>query len=157
MLRHVLIEVIERFLALDPAIYKALPVAVHEEIADIEELIDSPQFDAARFRSSVGSEPKPALERIKRAVNLYAHEGISHGDLCLPNVQVSSIGTWRVLDWGKSGRGNLARDIAALRPSLERNQMGRVWQSLSEFLVGRVSEHELVTYRELDYFWYAMK
>lgn len=157
LVEPVLVDVFERLDAVAPEIYSTLPVAVLEEITDIEELISAPSFDAARFVAGVGQDPRVCLERIKHEVGLHDHCRISHGDLCLPNIVLTDAGRWSLLDWGKSGRGNRARDLAALRFSLQRNEMNEIWTGLVQRVGDEVTEAELTMYRQLDYFWYAMR
>lgn len=155
---RVLCEVLAFLSSRTDELLTRLPSAVREELDDIRLLLDSNAVDVAAFkRDSGGVEPGRLYDTICERIPWDREEILSHGDLCLPNILVQPDGNWSLIDWGKSGRGPIMRDLASLEGSLSRNGCSDAFGEVLRRIGIAETESlraELQLYRGLDLFWY---
>lgn len=82
------------------------------ELEDIKSLIDNNQIRQDDFiKQSQGLLLQNAYSKIQNDLNNHNTQNLTHGDLCLPNILVTSNGEWSLIDWGKGGYGDSARNL----------------------------------------------
>lgn len=98
-----------------------------------------------------------AYSKIQNDLNNHNTQNLTHGDLCLPNILVTSNGEWSLIGWGKGGYGDSARDLSALKGSLKRNIDEHAFMELREMMNIEMTpdlRHKLDLYKLMDLFWY---
>jgi aminoglycoside phosphotransferase len=131
---------------------------VREELDDIQRLLDAQAISVEAFtKASGGRSPRQLFTDISQRIDWDQHTVLTHGDLCLPNIMVLPDETWKLIDWGKSGRGIPARDLASLEGSLDRNGLSELFNAVLERLglddTPSLRE-DLKIYKSIDLFWY---
>jgi aminoglycoside phosphotransferase len=155
---RILDEVFEFLSQATGELLNRLADGVSEELADIRRLLDAKAIDAEAFKKDThGIAPEAFFDASREQFARKRNEILTHGDLCLPNILVKPDGHWVLIDWGKSGRGPVARDLASLEGSLERNAIGGAFDALlSRLGISDTPEFrsELTLFRGIDLFWY---
>lgn len=152
---QVLYDVLQILWQLPQESIEGLTNGVLKEVDEIELMMNEDRIDLAGFHKATGLDPKQHLTEARQQFELHPHDIVAHGDFCLPNVLFGDTGVYLV-DWGKSGRGHRARDMASIRTSLARNNDPCAFQALADALGFDLEEHaqHLDLYRSLDFYWY---
>ncbi len=112
--------------------------ALELELQEVERIIRQGEIDRDSFLQNTGRSPEAELEAIRAEQFFHRDDVLSHGDFCLPNLMVKDGELSGIIDWGKAGRGDIYRDLAALEGSMRRN-------------VGQDGMKEFFTILDMDY------
>jgi aminoglycoside phosphotransferase len=156
---EILSDVLRTLWLVKPNVIVNLTPALAQELADIGGLIKQRQINEEDFaQRSGGTSVTTAWELVNRTAKLQDNAYLSHGDLCLPNIIVTPQHTWALIDWGKGGKGDRYRDLAALKGSLERN----VDTTIFNEVLAAINIHQqdldfekIDFYKLMDIFWYS--
>lgn len=135
-----------------------LPIAAMEELEDIQELMSHNLLDLACFKKNTGKNPSELMNKALTQIQGHDVNVVSHGDLCLPNILVNEDFDWVLIDWGKGGKGDKSRDLAALEGSFARNNDERLFQELvssCELTIQESLRAKMDLYTSLDNYWYC--
>lgn len=138
----------------------SLPNAVEEELRDIEEYLLDGKIDLEQVSKELGCDATKRFEWLRAEFQKHNADRLTHGDLCLPNALVQDDSAIILIDWGKSGKACIERDLASLKWSLERNQLSSLWEHFIIFLSKKNLAFDtkmIPLYREIDFFWYSYK
>jgi|GEM_PF-2831505 len=132
-------------------------IASKQELKNIKSLIDNNLINKDNFmKGSRDLDPVAAFNKIQNDLNNHNTQVLTHGDLCLPNILVT-IGKWSLIDWGKGGNGDSARDLSALEGSLKRNIDEQAFPQVCEMMnieMNITLSQKLEIYKLMDLFWY---
>jgi aminoglycoside phosphotransferase len=130
---------------------------VDRELGAIRMMIDQGKIDAEGFRAATGKSPAGILDQLQEEKRDHSDTLLTHGDFCIPNLIIHRGNLNGIIDWGKSGSGDLYRDLAAMEGSLLRN-LG--YPAMEQFFAvlgldyDEYSREKIDFYKKMDQFWY---
>jgi aminoglycoside phosphotransferase len=132
---------------------------VDRELGAIRTSIDQKKIDVEGFTAATGFLPEEMFNQLMEEKKEHSDTLLTHGDFCLPNLIIHRGQLNGIVDWGKSGSGDLYRDLAAMEGSLLRN-LG--YPAMKEFFAvlgldyDEYSREKIEFYKKIDQFWYHL-
>lgn len=126
------------------------------ELDTISLLMKENKINKYRFEKTTGQVPEKILELLKKEKEEHNTDVLTHGDYCIPNLLIKDGKLSGIIDWGKSGKGDIYRDLSSVEGSLMRNlgvsglrELFSILRLDTEFYLRKIEY-----YNKIDQFWY---
>jgi aminoglycoside phosphotransferase len=127
------------------------------ELETISILLKENKIDKIKFKDSTGQVPENVFELLMKEKEEHHSDVLTHGDYCIPNLLIKDGKLSGIIDWGKSGKGDLYRDLSSVEGSLMRN-IGISGMRDLFIILGldyeKFSRKKIEFYKKIDQFWY---
>lgn len=133
---------------------------LQEELEQVKGMLERGEVDAERFQQEMKRQPEKMFVQLVEEAKGHSNTVYTHGDYCLPNLLVEDKKLSGIIDWGKSGRGDVCRDLSALEGSMRYNvgyaAMEEICQAAGLIDTAGLQEKRTF-YQKLDQYWYCLQ